>query len=356
MNNELLLLIKKHTDTLIEQTKTRPQEPLQFKMNKQMQTFSFNPSINLVEEGKWLLGVSSLECTNSVFNITNINGFFSIIVPGHWESKSAEKTIDELNKLLDLRSENDIELHTEKVRKKGLILIKDYSLSSLDMFKNEILEEIKKAKYNDLEDLVYRMQLTYDESIDVLDLKYIPTKKSGYTLDPGVYEVIDLNNTLKYILPDNVKVSITIDDIRLKSNLKINQTLVFTENSFFYTILGFTRSHSYPLDDIEGFYQLIAGSYKSEKPINITGIDKIHLKCDCIQGSIVNGIREPILYSFALSSPPGHKIYKEPRVKLFKKINKSVLSHITFYIEDDDHKPVDFNNDTVSLTCQLIKI
>ena len=101
---------------------------------------------------------------------------------------------------------------------------------------------------------------------------------------------------------------------------------------------------------------MIAGSYKSDKPINITGIDKIHLKCGCIQGSIVNGIREPILYSFALSSPPEHKIYKEPRVKLFKKINKSVLSHITFYFEDDDHKPVDFNNETISFTCQLIKI
>ena len=58
MNNELLLLIKKHTDTLIEQTRTRPQEILEFKMNKQMQTFSINPPINLVEEGKWLLGVS----------------------------------------------------------------------------------------------------------------------------------------------------------------------------------------------------------------------------------------------------------------------------------------------------------
>ena len=112
----------------------------------------------------------------------------------------------------------------------------------------------------------------------------------------------------------------------------------------------------YPLDDIDGFYQLIAGLYESEKPINITGIDKIHLKCDCIQGSIVNGIRETILYSFALSSPPGHKIYKEPRIKLFKKINKSIVSHITFYFEDDDYKPVDFNNEIVSFTCQLIKI
>ena len=200
------------------------------------------------------------------------------------------------------------------------------------------------------------MRLSYDEIMDIIDLNYIPTKRTGYSLNPGIYEVIDLNNTLNYILPDVVKVNITIDDIRLKSNLKVTQTLIFTEKSFFYTILGFTQSHSYPLDDIDGFYQLIAGSFESDKPINITGIDKIHLKCDCIQGSIVNGIREPILYSFALSSPPGYKIYEEPRVKLFKKINKPVLSHITFYFEDDDHKTVDFNGETISFTCQLIKI
>ena len=352
MDNELLLLIKKHTDTLIEQTRTKPQETLEFKMNKQRQTFSFNPPINLIEEGKWLLGVSSFECTNSVFNITDKNNSFSIIIQGHYENKSDEKTIDELNKLLELWSQNGIELHVEQVRKKGLILLNDFSLSSLGMFKDEILEELKNVKYNDLEDLVYRFQLTYDEIMNILDLKCIPTKRTGYSLNPVIYEVVDLNNTLKHIIPDDVKIYITIDDIRLKSNLKTNQILLSTEKSFFYTILGFTQFRSYPLDDIEGFYQLIPGFYKSDTPINITGIDKVHLKADCIQGSIINGIREPILYS----SPPGYKIYKEPRIKLFKKVNKSVLSHITFYIEDDDHKPVDFHNETISFTCQLIKI
>ena len=321
MNNELLLLIKKHTDTLIEQTKTKPQETLEFKMNKQNQTFSFNPSINLLEEGKWLLAVSSFECTNSVFNITNENNSFSIIIPGHYQNKADERTINDLNKLLELKS---LELHVEEVKKRGSkIKIGDveYQLSDFDNQKYKIIEDLKNAKYNDLEDLVYRMRLSYDEIMNILDLKYIPTKRTGYSLNPGIYEVIDLNNTLKLILPNNVKVNITIDDIRLKSNLKINHTLMFTERSFFYTILGFTQSRSYPLDDIDSHYQLIAGSYKSEKPINITGIDKIHLKCDCIQGGIVNGIREPILYSFALGSPPGHRIYNEPRIKLFKKIN-----------------------------------
>ena len=356
MNNELLLLIKKHTHTLIENTKTKPQETLEFKMDKQMQTFSFNPPINLFEDDKWLLSVSSFECTNSVFNITNENNSFSIITPGHYQNKSDEKTIDNLNKLLELKS---LELHVEEVRKRGNIIKiggKEYKLSDFDNQKYEILEELKKVGYNDLKDLVYRLRLSYDEIMDILDLKYIPTERTGYSLNPGIYEVVDLNNTLNHILPNNVKVNITIDDIKLKSNLNTNQTLIFTERSFFYTILGFTQSRSYPLDDIDSHYQIIAGSYKSDKPINITGIDKIHLKCDCIQGSIVNGIREPILYSFALSSPPGHKIYKEPRIKLFKKVNKSVLSHITFYFEDDDYKAVDFNGETISFACQLIKI
>ena len=176
-------------------------------------------------------------------------------------------------------------------------------------------------------DLVYRHQPTYDESIDILDLKYIPTKRTGYSLNPGIFEIGDINITLKYILPDNVTVSVIIDDIRLKSNSKMIQTLIFAEKSFFNTILGFTRSRFYPLDDIDGIYQLIVGSYGSDKLNNITRIDKLHLKSGSIQGSIVNGIREPISYSFALSSPSGHTSYQEPRIKLFKKINKSVLSY-----------------------------
>ena len=119
------------------------------------------------------------------------------------------------------------------------------------MFKNEVLEEFKKVEYNDLEDLVYRFQLFYDEIIDVLDLKYIPTKRLGYSIEPNIYNVVDLNITLKNILPNNVKINITIDERKYKTDLKINQTLIFTNKSFFYTILGFTQSHQGPLNDMQ---------------------------------------------------------------------------------------------------------
>ena len=76
--------------------------------------------------------MSSFECTNSVFNLTNGNNSFSIVIPGHYQNKSDEKTIDDLNKLLELKS---LELHVEEVKKRGnkiKIEDKEYKLSDFD--------------------------------------------------------------------------------------------------------------------------------------------------------------------------------------------------------------------------------
>ena len=74
-------------------------------------------------------------------------------------------------------SQNDPKLHVEQFKKTGIIFINDYSLSSRDIFKREKLEELKNAKYNDLETTVYRIQLTYDEIIDILDLNFFRRKE-----------------------------------------------------------------------------------------------------------------------------------------------------------------------------------
>ena len=126
--------------------------------------------------------------------------------------------------------------------------------------------------------MVYRFQLTYDEFTDTIDLKYIPTTTSGYTLPPAMYEVIDINFMLKSLLPKEVKVNITSDDIRLKSILTVNETIKTFKNSFFYVILDFTQSPSGDLGDIEGFIQLIPGKYKNDRPINITALIKFFQK------------------------------------------------------------------------------
>ena len=57
-------------------------------------------------------------------------------------------------------------------------------------------------------------------------IKQTPTKPQE------TLEFTDFNLMLKHLLPNNVKISVTIDDIRLKSNLNIKQTSIFTKKSF----------------------------------------------------------------------------------------------------------------------------
>ena len=72
------------------------------------------------------------------------------------------------------------------------------------------------------------MELTYDAFVDILDIKCIAASTIGYTLPLGTYEFSDLNLMLKSLLSNEVKVNITIDDIRLRSNLITIKTIKFT--------------------------------------------------------------------------------------------------------------------------------
>ena len=120
---------------------------------------------------------------------------FSISIPGQWNSEDGEEPITELNKLIELKSENDIELHVKEVEKRVTLIEignSGYNLAGFDHFKSEILSELKRVKQRDLEDTVYRLQLTYDENVDMLDVKYIAGSTIAYTLPPGVYKISDI--------------------------------------------------------------------------------------------------------------------------------------------------------------------
>ena len=123
---------------------------------------------------------------------------------------------------------------------------------------------------------------------------------------------------------------------------------------FFHTLLGFeaywdykpTNTHHIP----------IPGVYTSGKILNSSTTNIIHLKCDVMDGSVVDGVRQPILYSFVLDKPSGYKVFCEPETIHYKKINKSVLNTITFYLDDDNNEVVIFNGETPTFTLQMIKI
>ena len=88
-------------------------------------------------------------------------------------------------------------------------------LASFDQLKCEILADLKKLKYNDLEDLFYRMELTNDHFVDILDVKYFAGSTTRFTLALVIYEITDINLILKALPPNELETNFTIDAVRL---------------------------------------------------------------------------------------------------------------------------------------------
>ena len=182
-----------------------------------------------------------------------------------------------------------------------------------------------------------------------------------YELDPGNYNIEDIHQAV-YSLDDHKgNLQIAYDEIHKKVKLILTSsansfgTLRFDDKSFFHTLLGFDPYWDYK--STIAIHADFPGVYTNDKDVlNLNTKNKIHLKCDAIDGSIQDGLRQPILFSFVLDKPSGYKVFCQPETIYYKRINKSVLNTITFYLEDDNNEEVDFNQETLFFTLQMIKI
>ena len=133
-------------------------------------------------------------------------------------------------------------------------------------------------------------------NIIVLDEIGALTDSWEIELPPGAYELVDINKHIQQKVFHNIisntvpefKLNTEADTISMKSVLTTSNSKLFT--SELNKLLGFTNE----------YYS--SGTQKSEKPVMITTTDKVHLECDCVDGSVVIGIREQILFSFNLIS------------------------------------------------------
>ena len=94
-------------------------------------------------------------------------------------------------------------------------------------------------------------------------------------------------------------------------------TLRFDARSFFNTLLRVRAFLDYKLTN--AILADSPGVYTSERILNLCAIDEIYSKCDVIDGSVINGKREPILFSFVLEEPSGYKMFCEPETIHYKK-------------------------------------
>ena len=140
-----------------------------------------------------------------------------------------------------------------------------------------------------------------------------------YELTPGLYSIQDISDTIHTFIGHMETIQIEYDDISMKTKIILKYigglerfvlgTLRFDERSFFHTLLGFTPYWDYKPP----------GVYTSDKILNLNTVNKIHLKCDVIDGSVVDGVRQPILYSFVLDKKPGYKVFLNQKQYTIKK-------------------------------------
>ena len=216
-----------------------------------------------------------------------------------------------------------------------------------------ILAIYTRSVFQDFESFL-RSQIDLIEDDIKLVLNEHNSNFNNYELEPGIYTFKDISEALLKINPPEYgghhkAIDIEYDDITMKTKLKVRAMIIdirFDEKSFFATVLGFTPGWDYK------HYN----KYVSQKNVNLGSTNKIHLKCDIIDGSIVGGFRQPILYSFVLDKKPGYKVFCEPETNHYKKINKSVLNTITFSLEVDNNKEVKFNGETLTFTILMVKI
>ena len=316
---EFLLSITKNCETLIEQTHTKPQETLEFKMVKPRETFHFKPPIQI--KGDWMIGLTDLEVYNSIFNITEENIKFELykFPDDKIDGVTYEKVKGEIERDLDISDITPKDLQDDII---APIIIEEYKEQVTKRMNDEqymkILAIYTSSVFQDFESFL-RTQIDLVEDDIKLVLDEYNSNFITYELAPGIYSYRDIAEAVFYILQSdypqsNSEILIRLDDITRKTKLVVRSGIIaikFDEKSVFSTILGFTAAWDYK------HYN----HYLSQKIVNLSSTNKIHLKCDAIDGSIQDGVRLPILFSFVLDKPSGYKVFCQPETIHFKKIN-----------------------------------
>ena len=286
-------------------------------MIKPRNTFHFNPPNQI--KGDWIKELTDLEVYNSIFNITEQNNKFELY--NFPDSKiggiSYTKVRDEIEKDLGITDITATDLQDDIM---APFIIEEY--------KEQVSKRMEDGQYMIILSVYTRPEFQNSRSFlrtqnDLVedDIKLVLDECNSsfitYEISPGIYTFKDISETL-FKIPQTENpglsnaIDIEFDDDNMKFNLVVNpgiKAIRFDDKSFFNTILGFNNDWDYK------HYK----EYISQKIFNLSNTKKIDLKCDVIDSSVVNGMRQPILYSFVLDKKPGYKVFREPETIQYKK-------------------------------------
>ena len=192
----LLLSIAKSNLDIVENTLSKSQETLEFKMNKQKESFSFDIPLDLPEQ--WMMGVTSLEVYNTVYNITEKNNKLKILL--------RKDQLDILE--LDTELVKKVEYLYKTSDNKGISNIEKINKLIVDNYKNKKKRALTKEDFDFLTELINLVNLENTKnnkgSLNIIIPDYlIFIDHVKIELTPGVYELTEINYGIKLEMRKN---------------------------------------------------------------------------------------------------------------------------------------------------------
>lgn len=197
----------------------------------------------------------------------------------------------------------------------------------------------------------YEIGLTNFESFNAvpnIDEKnnklYYGVQNNYITIPTGSYEIQDLNEIIKKMLPSKIDFRLSANNNTLKSLLYCNEQINFKLGNSFESLLGFDKEILPP--NIE---------HESKNPVEIIKLNAINIECNIATGSYNNGELSHIIHQFFPSVPPGFRIVEIPHNILYFPIITNSINSITFKILDQDMNLINLRGETVSIRAHLRK-
>ena len=162
-------------------------------------------------------------------------------------------------------------------------------------------------------------------------------------LPRGCYELDEIyEGVMKQMgwTKSNAPVVIGKNKITLRASLlvKYSWAVEFPAKNSLGTVLGFD-SRKEP--------------WISEKIVNILSVNSILIHCDMISGSMVDGVKSPVIYNYSPNVMPGSKIVGDPVKPIYLPVSKDVINELNIWVTDQENRLLDLQGEKIVLTFHM---
>ena len=187
-----------------------------------------------------------------------------------------------------------------------------------------------------------------DEKNNTIILTGAGVKKT-LRLPRGCYELEEINNGVSRLMnwtEKTAKVVIGKNKITLRASLLIKEagwSVQFPNENSLGTVLGFdSKEYAYRKEP-----------YISEKIVNILSVNSILVHCDMISGSMVDGVKSPVIFNYSPNVMPGSKIVGDPVKPIYLPVSKDVINELNIWVSDQDNRLLDLQGEKIVLTFHM---